>query len=229
MTRTRPAAKSRSTRSEPAALAGEALDRIRAAAEALFSEHGYDGVSINDIAARAGVSKANVFHHFSSKNALYLEVVRRACRDTAERLDELEHDTRPFAERLAHFAREHLASLLAEEQVSRLILRELLENGPRRGRELAEQVFGDKFARFVAILGTAQARGELRPDADPAMVATLLIAADVFFFEARDVLRHFPQVDYADDPARYSVMLADLLLHGIVGRFTAAGGRHEPR
>jgi TetR/AcrR family transcriptional regulator len=196
--------------------AGEAAGRILAAAEALFAERGFDGVSMNEIAARADVSKANVFHHFSSKNALYLEVVRLACRDSAEQLDHLESDQRPFPERLADFAREHLASLLAQERVSRLVLRELLENGPRRGQELAERVFGEKFARFVAILRAAQAQGALRTDVDPAMIATLLIGADVFLFEARDVLRHFPQVDFAEDPARYSAMLTDILLHGIV-------------
>jgi TetR/AcrR family transcriptional regulator len=217
------ASKSRPIHSDSAGPSGEALARIRAAAVALFSERGYDGVSMNEIAAGAGVSKANVFHHFSTKNALYLEVVGQACRHTPERLDELEDDSRPFGERLAHFAREHLATLLAEEQVSRLILRELLENGPRRGRELAEQVFGEQFARFVAILRAAQERGELRADADPAMIATLLIGADAFFFEARDVLRHFPDVGYADDPGRYSAMLADLLLHGIARRPAARG------
>lgn len=218
MTSSRRATRPRATASEPAAPPGEALERIRTAAEALFSERGYDGASVHDIAARAGVSKANVFHHFSSKNALYLDVVRRACSDTTERLDELEHDARPFDDRLRQFSREHLANLLAQEQVSRLILRELLEDGPRRGRELADQVFGDKFARFVAILRAAQQQGELQAEADPAMIATLLIAADVFFFEARDVLRHFPEVGFADDPERYSRMLVDLLLHGITRR-----------
>lgn len=197
--------------------AGEAVARILAAAEALFAERGFDGTSMNAVAAAAAVSKANIFHHFNSKNALYLEVLRQACYDSAEHLDHLESDDRPFPGRLAQFAHEHLESLLQHERVSRLILRELLENGPRRGQELAERVFGEKFARFVKILHAAQAHGALRADVDPAMVATLLIGSNVFFFEARDVLRHFPQASFAADPARYSRMLADILLHGIAG------------
>jgi TetR/AcrR family transcriptional regulator len=108
-----------------------------------------------------------------------------------------------------------LASMLEHGQVQRLILRELLTDGERRGQEFAEKVFGDNFARFVAILRQGQARGELRADLDPAMVATLLIGANVFFFEARDVLRHFHDVGFATDPARYSRMLVDILMRGI--------------
>lgn len=201
-------------------------DRILAVAEKLFAERGFDAVSMNQIAAAAAVSKANIFHHFSSKNALYVAVLRNACRDAADHLENLGADPRPFADRLAQFAQEHLTSLLGHAEVSRLILRELLDDGPHRGQELAEQVFGEKFARFVRILREAQARGDLRTDVDPAMVATLLLGADVFFFEAHEVLRHFPDVNFAGDPARYSRLLADILLRGILPR--AGDDKHTP-
>jgi TetR/AcrR family transcriptional regulator len=200
----------------PSSACGEASARILAAAEQLFAEHGFDAVSINAIAARAEVSKANVFHHFNSKNALYIAVLREACRDSAEDLHHLEHDDRPFPERLADFAREHLSHILERHQVSRLVLREMLHDGSSRGQEMAEKVFGDKFQWFVEILRDGQARGELRADVDPAMVATLLIGANVFFFEARDVLRHFPDVKFAMHPDRYSRMLIDILLRGML-------------
>ncbi len=64
----------------------ETVARILAAAEELFSRRGFDAVSMNEIAEAAGVSKANIFHHFESKNALYLAVVRNACSDSVERL-----------------------------------------------------------------------------------------------------------------------------------------------
>ena len=199
-----------------APVGAEASGRILAAAEELFAELGFDAVSMNAIAARAGVSKANIFHHFSSKNALYIAVLREACHEAAEDLQILENDDRPFAERLAHFAHEHLNHILEREQVTRLIQREIMQNGQQRGQELAEKVFGDKFQRFVEILRDGQRRGELRAGIDPAMVATLLIGANVFFFETRELLRHFPDVGFARDPARYSGMLIDILLHGIL-------------
>jgi len=194
----------------------ESVARILAAAERLFSESSFEAVSMNDIAAAAGVSKANIFHHFASKQTLYVEVVRGACRDSTERLQNLDADDGPFAQRLGVFAGGMLGNMLEHDQVQRLILRELLTNGEERGRELAEQVFGDNFARLVGILRAAQTRGELRADLDPAMAATLLIGANVFFFEAQQVLRHFPDVDFALEPTRYSQMLTDILLRGIL-------------
>lgn len=193
----------------------DAVNRIMAAAEDLFAEHGYEAASMHAIAERAGVSKANVFHHFSSKESLYLAVLRNACRDAGERLHELGDESGPFPRRLDTYAHTLLTNMLDHAQVHRLILRELLTDGERRGQEFAEKVFGENFARFVGILRQAQRRGELRSDLDPAMVATLLIGANVFFFEAREVLKHFRDVGFADDPRRYSGMLADVLLRGI--------------
>jgi TetR/AcrR family transcriptional regulator len=194
----------------------DTVDRILTVAEALFAEHGFDAVSINAIAEAAGVSKANVFHHFISKNDLYLAVLRNACRDATQHLDELGNDQQALAARLPQFARAHLENLLEHAQVARLMLRELLSDNPRHGQELAEKVYGEKFSRFVAILRASQQAGELRADIDPAMVATVLLGANVFFFESREVLRHFPDVSFTQQPERYSSMLADILLHGIL-------------
>ncbi len=194
----------------------DAVERILATAESQFAEHGFDAVSMSAIAEAAGVSKANVFHHFISKNDLYLAVLRNACRDSTQHLDDLGNDQETLAARLPQFARAHLENLMEHAQVTRLMLRELLSNNPRHGQELAEKVYGEKFSRFVAILRAGQQTGELRADIDPAMVATVLLGADVFFFESREVLRHFPDVTFTQRPERYSAMLADMLLHGIL-------------
>jgi TetR/AcrR family transcriptional regulator len=198
------------------AQSGEAVDRILIAAERLFAEHGFDAVSMNAIAEASGVSKANVFHHFNTKNDLYLAVLRGACNEITQHLDRLGDDRGALTDRFGAFADAHLKSLIDREPITRLILRELLSGNPRLGQELAEKVFGEKFAQFVAILRAGQQAGTLRKDIDPAMVATLLIGADVFFVESRDVLRHLPGVKFSGQPARYSRMLADILLHGIL-------------
>jgi TetR/AcrR family transcriptional regulator len=193
----------------------DAVARILDAAAGLFAESSYDAVSMNAIAERAGVSKANIFHHFSSKESLYLAVVRAACHDVGERLGELGTEHGPFAQRFSSYAASMLNAMLEHDQIQRLILRELLVDGERRGQEFAEKVFGENFARFVAILRQGQLKGHLRADLDPAMIATVLIGSNVFFFEARDVLKHFRDVNFANDPARYSTMLVDILMHGI--------------
>ncbi len=44
---------------------------------ALFAERGYDGTSVEEVAARAGVSKPVVYEHFGGKEGLYDVVVER--------------------------------------------------------------------------------------------------------------------------------------------------------
>lgn len=46
-------------------------------ARSLFAAHGYDAVSIEEIAAHAGVSKPVVYEHFGSKEGIYQVIVDR--------------------------------------------------------------------------------------------------------------------------------------------------------
>lgn len=191
------------------------VEAILTAAETLFAERGYNAVPVSAIAARAGVSKANVFHHFRTKDRLYLAVLRRACEAGSEIWRERMAGADSFREGIRHAARAHLNHLLAQGDVSRLILREVIENGPRRGPELAEQVFGEDFDGFVQIIREGQRRGDLRRDADPSVVAALLLGADVFFFLAHSVMIHMRSAAFAADPERYSALLSDYLLNGL--------------
>ena len=59
---------------------------LRAAAAA-FAERGYEGASIDAIAASVGLSKGAVYTHFPSKLDLYLEVVRTLLEQAEWRLE----------------------------------------------------------------------------------------------------------------------------------------------
>jgi AcrR family transcriptional regulator len=48
--------------------------RVLGAAVELFAQHGYDGTSVSQVIARAGVAKGGFYHHFASKEALLYEV-----------------------------------------------------------------------------------------------------------------------------------------------------------
>jgi len=49
--------------------------RILRAAEERFSQGGYDGTSVQDIAERAGIGVGTVYHHFPDKRAVLLALV----------------------------------------------------------------------------------------------------------------------------------------------------------
>ena len=75
-------------------------------AEKLFTEHGYQAVSIRDIAQASGVTNAALYYHFPNKEALFDEVIEYHAEKLAQRLVE--------ASAKANTTRDKLAAMLLE-------------------------------------------------------------------------------------------------------------------
>ena len=60
--------------------AAERREQLIEIARTVFSEKGFDGASVEEIAARAGVSKPVVYEHFGGKEGVYAVVVDREVR-----------------------------------------------------------------------------------------------------------------------------------------------------
>ncbi len=190
------------------------LLRILEEAEKQFSERGFDGVSVNEVANAAGVCKANVFHHFASKQELYDRVLARSCEAFAGELDGWQLQGRSLAERLAQIVESHEAFLRRRPHGTRLILREL-----SAGRLDGSPVFPLLQRNFERVVGMlAEVADELRDGIAPAQVARLVLSLNLFGFqsekldERRVALGALPSRDEARR------QLIDLILHGVLQR-----------
>ena len=56
----------------------ETRKRLVAVARGLFAEHGYAGVSLEQVAEEAGLTRGAVYHHFAGKQGLFEAVLRDA-------------------------------------------------------------------------------------------------------------------------------------------------------
>ena len=195
---------------------GEAA--ILAAGVRLFAEQGFDGVSMRGVAEAAGVSKANIYHHFSSKEALYLAILKASAAETAMLVENLEDDEGGFDERLKEFARAYQHHLIDRHLSSRLLLREALSGDEQKGKIIADQVVGNVFRRVIAILRAGQESGVLREDLDPALCAFMLFGSNVFFFQAQSILKHFPEAGFARQADGFSDGMVDVLLNGMLNK-----------
>ncbi|MGH2919651.1 MAG: TetR/AcrR family transcriptional regulator [Solirubrobacteraceae bacterium] len=68
-------------------------------ATALFAEHGYDGLSMSQLAREAKISKALLYHYFPSKRLLFEAALADAAEDLRARTEP--DPTRPPAEQLS--------------------------------------------------------------------------------------------------------------------------------
>lgn len=82
----------------------------------LYADMGYSAVSMRDVATKAGVAPANLYHHFKGKNDLVREAVAHVfARETAP-LAELLESKSDDGERLELFV-EFFLRLLTEDRV----------------------------------------------------------------------------------------------------------------
>jgi AcrR family transcriptional regulator len=74
--------------------------RILEAAVAGFADQGYDGTSVAEICRRADVSKGAFYHHFASKQDLFLELLHRWLAELDTELKEFHAGHKPVPEEL---------------------------------------------------------------------------------------------------------------------------------
>jgi AcrR family transcriptional regulator len=103
--------------------------RLLSAAIGLFSEKGYDGITVDEIVAKARVNKRMVYHYFGSKQSLYREVLREVYgRLTAIELAQVD-PLDPMEEALETIVRSYFAFLAANPEFVQLLLWENLGQG----------------------------------------------------------------------------------------------------
>ncbi len=154
--------------------------RVLDAAAALFGEHGVDGISMDAVARAAGVGKGTLFRRFGDRQGLLVALL-----DEAERRlqDDLLHGPPPLGPgapaeaRLLAFLEAYVALLEARGDIVRASER----SSP--GARLRTAAYSGWHLHATVLLR------ELRPDADAAALAHVLLAplaADTWLALRRD-------------------------------------------
>ena len=189
---------------------------ILEAAETLFADKGFDAVSMSAIARLANTSKPNIYHHFKNKNELYLAVMKSAVQRSSMLLDSLEEAPGTFRQHLSGFSAGQLNNILTHNRSTQLILRETLSGGTENGQEIAKHVVGEVFSRLVAMVRHGQQENEFRDDIDPALAAFMVVAANMFFFQASPIMKHIPETHFTNDAGKFSNGIMDILFNGVL-------------
>ena len=162
--------------------------RILEKALELFSERGYDAVSVGEVAAAVGIKAPSLYNHYESKRAIFDAILQ----DTAEQyksytnaidvhVPDAEKDTDVFAgiteERLLYKVRQIFTYSLHNEAVSRL--RRMLTIEQLRSPELAglySQRYVDRLIAYHSELFDSLIAGGVLENAEPDELALMYTA-----------------------------------------------------
>ena len=106
----------------------EPRQEILRAAARLFQQQGYDGTSMNDVAAALKLSKGGLYHHFQSKDEILFNLMNHAMDITEERVIAPVKAIADPEERLRALIRRHIAVVLSERDREITVM--LHENHP---------------------------------------------------------------------------------------------------
>jgi AcrR family transcriptional regulator len=178
----------------------------------IFSERPFDEVSIDDIAAAAGISKGLLYHYFPSKRDFYVAVIRSAA-DEMQALTEPDPALEP-RDRLAAALERYLEYVETHARGYATVLRAGIGSDPAVA-EIVEEVRGAMVARLLVDLPATP------PGEEPPVALRVAVRGWVGFVEAASL-------DWLEHRGLARADLRELLIAALGGAVSAAAGA-DPR
>ncbi|WP_197280728.1 TetR/AcrR family transcriptional regulator [Bosea vaviloviae] len=139
----------------------------------LYADLGYSAVSMRDVAKEIGVTPANLYHHFKGKEDLIRETLAHVFAQKTAPLADIFTRTAASSGQLEVFVDFFLRLLLEDRVFFRLLVRELLDGGGSRLRELAHSVLESPFS-LVSSLADQQGSEDQRFLTTVSMIGIIL-------------------------------------------------------
>jgi AcrR family transcriptional regulator len=188
---------------------------IAAAAMEVFAEKGFAAARLEDVAARAGVSKAALYLYFETKTDLFRAVVADA---VSPPLDQARMLAATEGQPLAVTAPMLLSLIAGVAQgtrvgaVAKMVIGES-RNFPDLAQVWHDQVVSQALGILTAVISRAQARGEARPG-DPRLYAVSLMGPMLAGILWREVFE--PVGGEPIDLAALAAQQAQTFLNGVL-------------
>ncbi|HTI52903.1 MAG TPA: TetR family transcriptional regulator [Verrucomicrobiae bacterium] len=200
---------------------------LLAAATELFAAHGFDGVSVSDIAEKAGVNRAMISYHFGGKRDLYATILAATFQEIVADVERIAGSAGPAPQVLrAIVAAIGDAATHRHPHFCTMMLREVLTGGQHMQTAVLAQP-----ARVLAAVQRVVERGvregAFRP-VDPLLTHLSLVGSLVFFFATTGFRQRVIPDRRSPDGATYVKHLQDLIIEGLATRDAGPKGAARP-
>ena len=124
----------------PSTVDGQTVpQRLLNVARTLFAEKGFEGTSVQDVVAAAGVTKGAMYHYFSSKDDLLYEIYGRVLRMQTERLERFVSQEGPVEERLHAAAADVVVTTIENFESTTIFFRSLHQLSEQKQKEVRRE------------------------------------------------------------------------------------------
>ena len=153
---------------------------ILAAAQSAFDAAGYAATTIDEVAAKAGISKGSIYNYFQSKHDLFEQVVSDGLAEDEADIDQLIEGPLSATEKLTQYLDYWFERMERYQRLGGLIL----EFWSTAAHERADgglatsfhQMYDRWLERLSRIVAAGIEAGEFGPDADPRVAGKLIMA-----------------------------------------------------
>ena len=152
----------------------------------LFAQRGYDGVSMRQVATVAGINVGSLYHHFPDKQTLYVEALNQAFAKYTNSMHNAFDEKDNPKSRLRYLIHSLCTLLNEDNNLSRLMQREIMDGDQKRLQFIIDNVFGD-FFRNVNELCLL-----LDPDCDPHLLTISIVGLVVYPFQLTPLRSFLP-------------------------------------
>ena len=128
---------------------------------AIFSQFGFRGSTLDQVAEAAGLSKPNLLYYFRSKEAIYTALLANLLEDWLEPLEALDPDGDPVQE-ITSYALRKLDMSQNFPRESRLFANEIIQGAPRI-REVLRGELKDLVDKKAKVISAWVGQGRIKP------------------------------------------------------------------